>query len=795
MEEKNEWIYNYVNNLSNNINSKYGFFVIDNNTANSIIKSYTNSDEDIEQIKQEIDKIVDELIKKNINDNKEKIDNPTALIEKLRQLNSGVQISVSDYENGEDLRIISSKQMDKLNLPDGFYYNEKNGITNKHLNESGNYINIPVETSQNVDDTFIKDFSKVSYEDYRKELLEFYVKKYNDLNKNMTLESLNSLLDQKFSNLDNNQKLAKIYDDLNSHLSNEEKDKVFELFCKIDSNIKTEDDFLALRQNTKLITMNVNENIKELSKNGQLIKINADIESGFNYPFILYIPNGIDKSQINNLLLHSCNTPYGMIDYKSVEEFTISCQLDPNSLQFSMANSGKIPLIMPIIPRFIGYNPEYIEDGVQKSNIETFIKMQSKLEPKYQMTNEQIVSEFNRSQDILLQQMNMCDYAISYLRKQGIKMSDNIKVEGHSAGSKNAASLGNAFPERIVKNNGFFLGATTGRATINDNMVTGVIYNGTLDNNNPAEFYVDEKGLPHAKYEEEYSDKYMLDEQRKYNESLEEWKKENPNKDLKEFDIVKYNIRKQQERESKLGRTSLLVEGGHNVCRNEIIKEAAVKFAKEREKIQIPDISQSTNIKEIANVMQLLNPTVDIRLGNPEVLSYADNTIFSSVPMDKIKLPEGFYYNEKNGITNKNKTENGNYVSLNLNSIDSVPKGALISKSANLKTIETKEKQIKKENVTTTIPSMTQNRKQEIVSKKTQKMKMTSTEKKVYSLLTQKRQKKIEQRKNKQSKTNVMTYKKPTQLNSNKSSNGFINIIYASIILLVIVIIYLVLVK
>lgn len=90
MEEKNEWIYNYVNNLSNNINSKYGFFVIDNNIANSIIKLYTNSDEDIEQIKQEIDKIIDELIEKNINDNKEKIDNPTTLIEKLGQLNPGV---------------------------------------------------------------------------------------------------------------------------------------------------------------------------------------------------------------------------------------------------------------------------------------------------------------------------------------------------------------------------------------------------------------------------------------------------------------------------------------------------------------------------------------------------------------------------------------------------------------------------------------------------------------------------------------------------------------------------------
>ena len=42
------------------------------------------------------------MIEKNINDNKEKIDNPTALIEKLRQLNPGVQISVSDYENGEN---------------------------------------------------------------------------------------------------------------------------------------------------------------------------------------------------------------------------------------------------------------------------------------------------------------------------------------------------------------------------------------------------------------------------------------------------------------------------------------------------------------------------------------------------------------------------------------------------------------------------------------------------------------------------------------------------------------------
>ena len=77
---------------------------------------------------------------------------------------------------------------------------------------------------------------------YRDELLKFYVKKYNDLNENITLEGLSSFLDQKFPNLDDNQKLVKVYNKLRSKLTNEEKDQIFELICKGDSNIKTEDD-------------------------------------------------------------------------------------------------------------------------------------------------------------------------------------------------------------------------------------------------------------------------------------------------------------------------------------------------------------------------------------------------------------------------------------------------------------------------------------------------------------------------------------------------------------------------
>ena len=62
-------------------------------------------------------------------------------------------------------------------------------------------------------------------------------------------------------------------------------------------------------------------------------------------------------------------------------------------------------------------------------------------------------------------------------------------------------------------------------------------------------------------------------------------------------------------------------------------------------------------------------------------------------------------------------------------------------------------------------------------------MYMSKTDGKIYSLLCEKRN--IKEKAKENSNINLMSYK----------PNGFINIIYASIILLVIVIIYLVLVK
>lgn len=78
----------------------------------------------------------------------------------------------------------------------------------------------------------------------------------------------------------------------------------------------------------------------------------------------------------------------------------------------------------------------------------------------------------------------------------------------------------------------------------------------------------------------------------------------------------------------------------------------------------VKDVSESTDLYEIVKVIRDLNPNAIIRVGNPSLDSLARERFYSSVPGNKLILPEGFYYNDKNGITNKHKTQSGKYVSL-----------------------------------------------------------------------------------------------------------------------------------
>ncbi len=61
---------------------------------------------------------------------------------------------------------------------------------------------------------------------------------------------------------------------------------------------------------------------------------------------------------------------------------------------------------------------------------------------------------------------------------------------------------------------------------------------------------------------------------------------------------------------------------------------------------------------ELIKELQRLNPTAEIKV---DEISYDD--ILSTVPVEKLVLPKGFYFNEKNGITNKHNSKTGIYLS------------------------------------------------------------------------------------------------------------------------------------
>lgn len=784
--------------------------------------------------------------------------------EKDGQINYGIGVSRIDEESYLKLKAgepfeFNYDLVKRLYGQDNKYYE----LERKYTCDDIKYQNEQVEKIKTLDNTFIATYPTQT--NSKEDLVDFYVKKYNKIrNTNITKEQFIDFMQQKQPNLSENERMAIIYRDFKENLSNDEKDKVFDYFKKIDVNIKSEDDLTAFIQNTKLKSDMLSNPEKLIEQNGKLVTIPANSEQGFNYPFMIYIPNNLDATQTNNLLLHSCNTPEGMLDYSKVEEYTKINQLNMNSLQIEMANKGNTPLIMPIIPRFKGYNPEYIENGKQLGSLEDFIKIQSQLDPKYQMTRQQIEDEYNKSQNIINQQMNMSDYAISYLRNMGISMDDKIMVEGHSAGSKNTASIINQYPDRIAS---YVIGGTTGRAIINDKSIPGIVYNGKLDKNNPAEFYYDNNGIPRAKYKEEFSDKSIQDiVVPEYKKSLEEWKKENPNKDVKEFNVVQHDIQKQHR---LLGDKGILVEEyGHNAINSPEVRQKAVEIVKNKSVEKLPDISQSTDIREIAYVIQKLNPTADIRIGNPTMMSNANEQFYSSIPMDKIKLPNGFEYNEKGGITNKHMTESGSYTSLKVSALNSVDPNFLMSKSQHQKYIDQKfnnktQNNENKQSISNNKPvnnvennkrqtiqnvdnissqkqksvtqsntskqtqnaninklnqniSSTNNQKQTIKNskpsieakpikkeskqvpktpsippkrtnekqvKKNQPMKMNNIEKKVYPPLKQKQTLKVQAITQTKTKANTMTYKKPTST----GSKGYINIILASIITILIV--------
>ena len=64
---------------------------------------------------------------------------------------------------------------------------------------------------------------------------------------------------------------------------------------------------------------------------------------------------------------------------------------------------------------------------------------------------------------------------------------------------------------------------------------------------------------------------------------------------------------------------------------------------------------------ELLNALRKLNPSVSLDLKETDM-----DTIVSGIPAKKLILPKPFYYNTKNGITNKHETVTGMYIAIDV---------------------------------------------------------------------------------------------------------------------------------
>lgn len=75
-------------------------------------------------------------------------------------------------------------------------------------------------------------------------------------------------------------------------------------------------------------------------------------------------------------------------------------------------------------------------------------------------------------------------------------------------------------------------------------------------------------------------------------------------------------------------------------------------------------IRESTNKSEVIAEIIKLNPTVSMAVGKD--MDGKDDHLYSTVSGDLLVLPDGFEYNEKNGITNKHNTKSGKYITIDV---------------------------------------------------------------------------------------------------------------------------------
>ena len=147
--------------------------------------------------------------------------------------------------------------------------------------------------------------------------------------------------------------------------------------------------------------------IKRLDlSNKQLYRVSGDPIEGFNFPYYLFIPQGISLNESIYLLVEACNTgPGGSL--KSLERRTKT--LAEASHATKIAKALKVPLLVPFFPRYVG-------------KIYT-----------HALDRDTLLIQEGDLKRIDLQLIAMITHAQKLLRHNGVRVNEKVFMNGFSA--------------------------------------------------------------------------------------------------------------------------------------------------------------------------------------------------------------------------------------------------------------------------------------------------------------------------------------------------------------------------
>ncbi|MBW8034918.1 MAG: DUF3887 domain-containing protein [Planctomycetes bacterium] len=166
--------------------------------------------------------------------------------------------------------------------------------------------------------------------------------------------------------------------------------------------------------------------IQKISLTGDdVIKVKADEQAGFNFPFYLFIPKTVDKNQKVHLLVEPNNTGTTSDDLEVHREKAL--RTVRNNYPNKIARSLGSPLLVPTFPR-PRKNWQAYTHALDRDTLEI---------------NE---GKLNR---IDLQLTAMIKYAQEFLRVNGFKIDDQIFMHGFSASAKFSNRYSYLHPEMV----------------------------------------------------------------------------------------------------------------------------------------------------------------------------------------------------------------------------------------------------------------------------------------------------------------------------------------------------------